>query len=102
MLAHLATAAQEHGIETFTAQVLPHNHRMISVFRDSGFPVETRSGGDAIVIELPTSLSPAALERFERREQTAAAERPAPRPRLRTLPRPGERLNPEDGGSRGA
>jgi acetate---CoA ligase (ADP-forming) len=72
MLAHLAAAAQAHGIETFTAEVLPHNHRMIEVFRESGFPVELRSSGEALEIELPTSLSAAALERFERREQTAA------------------------------
>jgi acetate---CoA ligase (ADP-forming) len=72
MLAHLAAAAREHGIETFTAEVLPHNHRMIEVFRDSGFPVELRSGGEVLEITLPTSLSAPALERFERREQTAA------------------------------
>ncbi len=72
MLAHLAAAAQEHGIATFTAEVLPHNHRMIEVFRESGFPVELRSSGEVLEIELPTSLSAAALERFERREQTAA------------------------------
>jgi acetate---CoA ligase (ADP-forming) len=72
MLAHLAAAAHEHGIETFTAEVLPHNHRMIEVFRDSGFPVELRSGGEVLDIELPTSLSAPARERFERREQTAA------------------------------
>ncbi len=72
MLAHLAAAAQEHGIAIFTAEVLPHNHRMIEVFRDSGFPVARRSGGEVIEIELPTSLSAPALERFQRREQTAA------------------------------
>ncbi|MGA2165340.1 MAG: GNAT family N-acetyltransferase [Solirubrobacteraceae bacterium] len=72
MLAHLAAAAQEHGIAIFTAEVLPHNHRMIEVFRDSGFPVELRSGGEVLEIELPTSLAAPALERFERREQTAA------------------------------
>ena len=72
MLAHLAAAAQEHGIETFTAEVLPHNHRMIEVFRDSGFPVELHSSSEVLEIELPTSLSAGALERFERREQTAA------------------------------
>jgi acetyl coenzyme A synthetase (ADP forming)-like protein len=72
LLAHLAAAAHEHGIATFTAEVLPHNHRMIEVFRESGFPVELRSSGEVLEIELPTSLSAAALERFERREQTAA------------------------------
>ena len=72
LLAHLASIAQEHGITTFTAEVLPHNHRMIEVFRESGFPVDMHSAPDAIAIELPTSLSPEARERFEERERIAA------------------------------
>jgi acetyl coenzyme A synthetase (ADP forming)-like protein len=72
MLAQLAEVAAGHGISTFTAEVLPHNHRMIEVFRESGFPVQMRSGPDAIAVELPTSLSTAALARFEERERHAA------------------------------
>ncbi len=72
LLAHLAGLAEQHGISTFTAQVLPANHRMIEVFRESGFPVEIHSTPGAIELELPTSLSSEALERFEERERTAA------------------------------
>jgi acetate---CoA ligase (ADP-forming) len=72
MLAHLAAIADQHGIETFVAEVRPTNHRMIEVFRQSGFPVQTRSTPDALEIELPTSLSPDAVVRFEERERTAA------------------------------
>ncbi len=72
LLAHLAALAEQHGISTFVAQVLPANHRMIEVFRESGFPVELRSAPDAIEVELPTSLSAEALARFEERERTAA------------------------------
>jgi GNAT superfamily N-acetyltransferase len=72
LLAHLAAVAEAHGISAFTAQVLPMNHRMIEVFRESGFPVEMRSTPDAIEIEFPTSLSPDAVARFEERERTAA------------------------------
>ena len=72
LLAHLAEVADRHGIPTFTAEVLPANHRMIEVFRESGFPVDMRSTPDAIAIELPTSLSPEAIERFEERERIAA------------------------------
>ena len=72
MLAHLAGAAQRHGIDLFTAEVLPGNHRMIAVFRDSGFPVTLRSGDGVIEVELPTSSSEQTRERFEQREQTAA------------------------------
>jgi acetate---CoA ligase (ADP-forming) len=72
LLAHLAGIAQMHGITTFTAEVLPHNHRMIDVFRESGFPVDLHSTPDAIAIEFPTSLSDVAKERFEERERIAA------------------------------
>ena len=72
MLAHLASAAVDHGIATFTAEVLPANHRMIEVFRQSGFPLHTRSTQDAIEVDFPTSLTPEAIERFEERERTAA------------------------------
>jgi acetyl coenzyme A synthetase (ADP forming)-like protein len=72
MLAHLAEIAARRGIATFTAQVLPVNHRMIEVFRQSGFPIETRSTRDAIEVELPTSISSDAIARFEERERTAA------------------------------
>src|SRR5579862_7808551 len=72
LLAQLAEVADRHAIRTFTAEVLPANHRMIEVFRDSGFPVEIRSTPDAIKIELPTSLSADAVERFEERERIAS------------------------------
>jgi acetyl coenzyme A synthetase (ADP forming)-like protein len=73
LLAHLAAAAQAQGIDVFTASVLPQNHKMIEVFRESGFPVALRSAPDAIGVELPTSPSAEAARRFERRDQTAAA-----------------------------
>jgi len=72
MLAHLAAVADHLGIVTFAAEVMPANHRMIEVFRQSGFPIDTRSTRDAIEIELPTSLSEMATERFEERERSAA------------------------------
>jgi acetyl coenzyme A synthetase (ADP forming)-like protein len=72
MLGQLAEAASEAGVSVFVAEVLPENHRMVGVFRDSGFPVTSHSEPGVIEVEFPTSLTPAALERFERREQTAA------------------------------
>jgi acetyl coenzyme A synthetase (ADP forming)-like protein len=72
LLAHLAEAAEEAGILWFEAEVLPENHRMVEVFRDSGFAVRTRSVPGAIHIEFPTTLGPAARERFEERESVAA------------------------------
>jgi acetyl coenzyme A synthetase (ADP forming)-like protein len=72
LLAHLAEVAQQHGISTFIAEVLPRNHRMIDVFRESGFPAEVRSLPDYLEVELPTSLSPVAIASFEERERIGA------------------------------
>ncbi len=72
MLAQLAAIADSNGISMFNAEVLPANHRMIDVFRQSGFPIDTRSTRDAIEIEFPTSVSPEALAQFEERERLAA------------------------------
>ncbi|HEU4396275.1 MAG TPA: GNAT family N-acetyltransferase [Actinomycetota bacterium] len=73
LLGQLAEAADQAGVGVLSAEVLPQNHRMVRVFRDSGFPVTTQSVPGVLLVELPTSLSPEALERFEQREQTAAA-----------------------------
>src|SRR5579864_4342669 len=72
LLAHIAEVAGRQGITTFTAEVMPANHRMIQVFRESGFPVELRSSRDSIHVEFPTSLSPEALTRFDERDRLAA------------------------------
>ena len=72
MLALLAAAAEEHGISMFTAEVMPANHRMIDVFRVSGFPVSVRAKDGAIEIEFPTSLTGEARRRFEERERLAS------------------------------
>jgi succinyl-CoA synthetase alpha subunit/RimJ/RimL family protein N-acetyltransferase len=73
LLAHLAEAASEAGIGLFVADVLPSNHRMVEVFRESGFPVEISSVPGSIQVELPTSLSAEARERFEHRDRIAAS-----------------------------
>jgi acetyl coenzyme A synthetase (ADP forming)-like protein len=72
LLAHLAEAAADGGIETFVAEMLPENHRMIEMFRESGFPVETHASADGVRVELPTSFSPEAVARFEDRDRIAA------------------------------
>ena len=72
LLGQLAEAANEIGVQLLDAEVLPQNHQMIKVFRDSGFPVKTQTIPGVILIEFPTSLSPEALGRFERRDQAAA------------------------------
>ncbi len=72
LLAHLAEVAAESGISVFWAEVMPENHRMIEVFRESGFPVEISSLPGAIRVDFPTSFATAAVERFEDRDRLAA------------------------------
>ncbi len=71
LLAHLAQAASEAGIETFTATVLPENRRMQQVFHDSGFPTSVNRVDGCLEFEFPTSLSHEARERFGDRQRAA-------------------------------
>ncbi len=73
LLEGLAQLAHEAGITTFCAEVLPENARMVEVFRASGFPLRVSAEPGAILVEFPTALTGPARDRFERREQTAAA-----------------------------
>src|SRR6266511_1598443 len=73
MLGQLAESARVQGVELFIAEVLPGNHRMLRVFRDSGFSVRTRSLPGVIMAEMPTLLTLDALTLFDQREEQAAA-----------------------------
>jgi acetyl coenzyme A synthetase (ADP forming)-like protein len=72
LLGELAQVASARGIRVFEAVVLPENYRMLTVFRESGFPVRADTAPGEIHVEFPTELSKEALERFEQREWTAA------------------------------
>ncbi|HZP96244.1 MAG TPA: GNAT family N-acetyltransferase [Candidatus Limnocylindria bacterium] len=73
LLAHLAERAEELGLGPFVAYVLPENRDMVEVLRESGMPMRTVRAHGQLVFEFPTSLSPAARDRFDRREQVATA-----------------------------
>lgn len=72
LLAQLAERAGEDGFQRMVADVLPENHAMISMFRHSGFPVEVRSEPGSVVVEMPISPAPEAIERFQERDSIAA------------------------------
>jgi acyl-CoA synthetase (NDP forming) len=72
LLGQLAERAAARGIETFTALVLPENHAMIQVFRDSGFPAQVRAQSGVLAVELPTEIDAAARRRFHERDRVAA------------------------------
>jgi RimJ/RimL family protein N-acetyltransferase len=60
LLGQLTQAADQAGVAVLSAEVLPQNHRMLHVFRDSGFLVTTHTIPGVVLVELPTSLSPGA------------------------------------------
>jgi len=74
LLGQLAAIADEAGISTFEAMVLPENGLMLEVFRESGLPVRMRSEPGSVRVEISTSLTPEARDRFEHREELAAAD----------------------------
>ncbi len=72
LLAHLAEVAADNDISVFHADVLPANHKMIEVFRESGFPVEVSSEPGTIRAVFPTSFEDEAVRRFADRDRLAA------------------------------
>ena len=73
LIGHLAQAAREVGITTFSADVLPENHRMIGVFRDSGFSPTIHSKPGVVEVTFPTAITAETIEQFEERERLSAA-----------------------------
>ena len=72
LLEHLAAIAQEFGIARFTAEVLPQNRKMLSVFPDAGYDVK-RHIEDGVVevgfdIEPTDSSKAVAMSREHRAE----------------------------------
>ncbi|GAB3540097.1 bifunctional GNAT family N-acetyltransferase/acetate--CoA ligase family protein [Arthrobacter tecti] len=77
LLEHLAAAARENGISRFTAEVLPENRKMITVFAEAGYEVDRHF--DDGVVELtfnidPTERSRAVMEAREHRAEARSME----------------------------
>ncbi|WP_323961556.1 GNAT family N-acetyltransferase [Arthrobacter sp. JZ12] len=77
LLEHLAAAARENGIQRFTAEVLPENRKMITVFAEAGYEVDRRF--DDGVVELsfdidPTDRSRAVMESREHRAEARSMQ----------------------------
>ncbi|HEU5251130.1 MAG TPA: acetate--CoA ligase family protein, partial [Thermoanaerobaculia bacterium] len=71
-LDRLARIAREKGIDTFEAEVLPYNQKMIQVFVDSGFEVRQKREAGALRFEFSISPTPAAEEKAAERARRAA------------------------------
>jgi acetyl coenzyme A synthetase (ADP forming)-like protein len=72
LLGELAEAAAGAGIDVLEAIVKPENHRMLSMLRESGFPLTVRSEPGEVHADMPTAMTPDGIRRFEDRERMAA------------------------------
>lgn len=70
---HLAAAARERGIGTFTADVLPENSQMLHVFDAIGYETHSRATEESIAIEVDTSMTARVRAVLEERERAAEA-----------------------------
>jgi len=73
LLEYLAAAGREQGFERFTAQVLPTNRKMISVFQEVGFEVTSRFEDGVIEVSLGLAATEAARERIDARARRSEA-----------------------------
>ena len=77
-LEYLAAAARRHGITRFVADTLPHNVRMLEVFRTAGFTAEQAYADGVVRVTFPiepTDRSVAAMEERDRRAAAHSIER---------------------------
>jgi len=73
LLEHLAAVAREQGIRRFFAEVLPGNRRMLAVFAEAGYEVESRLEDGLVTVRFAIEPTPEARARIEAREHLAEA-----------------------------
>jgi acetyl coenzyme A synthetase (ADP forming)-like protein len=72
LLGQLAEVAAANSIQVFEAETLSSNTAMLNVFRESGFPTKITLTAGELLVRFPTSLTPEAIEKFERRDSVAS------------------------------
>ena len=73
LLEHLAVIARSHGITRFTAEVLPENRKMLSVFKRAGFQAKSQFADGVVAVEMDIDETDVALEAMHQREHVAEA-----------------------------
>ncbi|HBZ69792.1 MAG TPA: hypothetical protein DEP35_08695 [Deltaproteobacteria bacterium] len=73
LLEHLAEIARSRGIESFTADTLPHNRSMLQVFRNAGYRLETAPDHGTVHIRFPIAPTAESRGKLEAREHLAEA-----------------------------
>ena len=72
LLEHLAAAARENDIARFSAEVLPENRKMLTVFAEAGYAVKRHFDEGVVMLEFsidPTEKSRAVMESREHRAE---------------------------------
>jgi acyl-CoA synthetase (NDP forming)/GNAT superfamily N-acetyltransferase len=78
LLEHLAAAAKEAGIRRFVAETLPHNRRMLGVFRAAGWRLDRTFAEGVVRVSFdiePTQESVSVMHDRERRAAAASVAR---------------------------
>ncbi len=73
LLEWLAAAARDSGITQFYATTLWENQRMLSVFREAGFPTKSVAGGGEVSVRFPVAESAELAVAIAKREHQAEA-----------------------------
>ncbi|KNC20542.1 GCN5 family acetyltransferase [Arthrobacter sp. RIT-PI-e] len=73
LLEHLAAAARENGIRRFSAEVLPENRKMITVFAEAGYEVERHFDDGVVVLSFDIDPTRRSRDVMEAREHRAEA-----------------------------
>ena len=73
LLEYLAAAARDVGVTGFTAEVLPQNRRMLSVFKQAGFAVTSHFADGVIEVELAIEPTEGALAAMDARAASSEA-----------------------------
>ena len=73
LLEHLAAAARENGIRRFSAEVLPENRKMITVFAEAGYEVERHFDDGVVELRFDIDATRKSRAVMEAREHRAEA-----------------------------
>ncbi|WP_307581495.1 bifunctional acetate--CoA ligase family protein/GNAT family N-acetyltransferase [Paeniglutamicibacter psychrophenolicus] len=74
LLEHLAAAARENDIERFSAEVLPENRKMLTVFAEAGYAVARHFDEGVVMLEFPIDPTEKSRAVMESREHRAEAK----------------------------
>jgi acyl-CoA synthetase (NDP forming)/RimJ/RimL family protein N-acetyltransferase len=73
LLEHLAQAARERGIGRFVAEILPQNHKMITVFSEAGYTLTNRLTDGIVHVDFEIRPTDDSIEVMTAREHRAEA-----------------------------